>query len=928
VSFASNLIFLCGTENIHAKFQPQIDFVLTSDFGESSPAPPLFIKHGLLPTVSNFSGRSNYYLKLQNYFEKDEQNLIAIVGPGGMGKSELARKFVNDIWKAGKANCIWLGGSSTSVLTSDLHQLAKKLEVPIQSSENNLDITEMVRAILEKINGRLILILDNVDERSSIFEDFISTCLERDGIFIIITSRLTTILADGGEAIELSELSVEESRGIFLRSPTFNKSVIDEESLNTLCTQFDGFPLALQQSISYIIQQRRGRSLKAAAYGIQDYVTEYEKIARQLLDWSMSKLFNKYELTTYTTWIVSTEKIKESEYGNQALALMDTLAYLDPDRIEFEFLKQMEIPFEHRKNENYEYSTKPLDQRRGEKLAEEILERGVLLLREYSLITLSSEILKIHRLIQKVTRLRLQEEGQSEFVLCCLCNWAKLISSLSKNGIKLKPYVGHLRSIWDNIAITKNHSFIKEFKPIPIAIRLHYFNSYEMLTEFEFVKELHDTTFVPYLHKEDKDAINIFIQLSKAYELRGDLESALETANKVLPKIRKVYGPSHPDTLFVVEMISDILLAQKKFDKALEIYSHVNFKELNETDRVRIAKSHGEIYLKLGDLVKAEICLHHCLNYFDKHLQEGYIQEYIETAQVVAGCLEFQPNGFEKAYQLLQSSDVRIDELKRTNAVLVKNVDFFMLSDLKVSIAENRRRVQNTDEFFQILDQLIESANEYYGPNSLLAVKAKSRKAHCLANEMKRYSEAVVIFEEILPLCRLKTGKESEAAITIERELLRGKYFMGSREEALPELKKLCFTLESKWGKEHQQLNSTRLTIVECLRHGGQNNEALEILTDILEQQMSTSPHFKTVEMSNIELQIAEIKFAKGDTAPLLENFKQVMKNLKLRGFKATHPLFLEFKESLNKLPDIDGVPVYKYLLKQAKTKVLLGIQQ
>jgi len=76
---------------------------------------------------------------------------------------------------------------------------------------------------------------------------------------------------------------------------------------------------------------------------------------------------------------------------------------------------------------------------------------------------------------------------------------------------------------------------------------------------------------------------------------------------------------------------------------------------------------------------------------------------------------------------------------------------------------------------------------------------------------------------------------------------------------------------------------------------------------------------FKTVEMSNIETQIAEIKFAKGDRAPLLENFKQVMKQLKIRGFKATHPCFLEFKESWNKLPDIDGLPVY--LLKQTKTK-------
>jgi len=225
---------------------------------------------------------------------------------------------------------------------------------------------------LEKINGRLILIVDNVDEYSSIFEDFLSTCVERDRILMIITSRNKDILRDGGETTELEELSVEESREIFLQSPTFDQSPTNEETLNALCTEFDGFPLAIQQSISYIIQQRRVWSMDGAAYEIQDYLTEYRKtapIARKLLDWHMGKLFNKYELTTYTTWIVSTQNIKEKEYGIHALALLDTLAYLNPDQIEFEFFKQVEIPLEHRTIENFDYSSQPLDQRKGEKIS-------------------------------------------------------------------------------------------------------------------------------------------------------------------------------------------------------------------------------------------------------------------------------------------------------------------------------------------------------------------------------------------------------------------------------------------------------------------------------------------------------------------------------------------------------------------------------
>jgi len=455
----------------------------------------------------------------------------------------------------------------------------------------------------------------------------------------------------------------------------------------------------------------------------------------------MNKLFNKYEKTTYTTWVVSTEKIKESEYGNQTLALLDTLAYLDPDQIELDFLNQMDIPLEHKTIDNFQYSSQPLDQRKGEKITNKILECGILLLHEYSLISLYLEVVKIHRLIQKVTKLRLEEGEQSDFVLCCLSNWAKTIDLNGSIGLQWKNKIRHLRSIWGNIAITKNPLFLREFKAIAKTIYKQYLLSSEIANGFEFVKELHDTTLVPYLHEEDMDNLNIARQLSAAYELRGDIETALGMAHKVLPAFKKLYGESHPKTVDVLLHIANILFSQKKTLEVLKILADVDTCDLTVTYRAEVASVRGKAYLAMGDVPTAEGYLSASLNEFEKCLKDDCITTYAEIVKLLATCLEYKSNGYERAYQLLQRSVVRLEEFKRLSLNVTPATFLWDLSKLKLATADNRRLAGSHDEFFKIVDEVIQIMNEHFGTNTLVALKARFQKATCLAYELKQYSE-------------------------------------------------------------------------------------------------------------------------------------------------------------------------------------------
>jgi len=272
------------------------------------------IKHGLHPTVNNFSGRTDNLQRLQEIFQSGENNLVAITGQGGMGKSEMVRKFSNDVYKTGEVHCLWLKGSSAKTLTSEVYDLANKLKETVHTSESkHRKLREIMEDILLKMNGRVLVIIDNVDELYTIVEELIFQCKQRDGRLVIITSRLGNVLCGAGELIKLKQLSIKDAKCVFLKSPTFKDTsghVDTDEDLTQICNKLACFPLALQQSIAYIIQQRRV-SFQRAAYGIQHYLKEYEIIARELLARPMSRLFNEYEKTAYNTWILSANKIKQ-----------------------------------------------------------------------------------------------------------------------------------------------------------------------------------------------------------------------------------------------------------------------------------------------------------------------------------------------------------------------------------------------------------------------------------------------------------------------------------------------------------------------------------------------------------------------------------------------------------------------------------------
>ncbi|WP_341818966.1 ankyrin repeat domain-containing protein [Wolbachia endosymbiont (group B) of Phasia obesa] len=376
--------------------------------------------------VRLFTGRDEELGMLHDSLQRNPKGAVisyitSISGPGGMGKSQLARKYACKYRRYYDDNVIWIDAENFEAMKDSFLRLARnRLGIsPKDKYGNDKTIETIVREVYAFFaRRRSLFIFDNVQEYKKISK-FLPFSLSPDlnKPHILITSH-DQELEKGIDVIKLGEL--EQRDAIEFVKKGFNilkKDKSQDREIENLVRRLQCFPLAIQQAISYIEDQRIIEKFK-----ISDYLKEYEKKAKKLLK---SKIFqgidNNYTKTTFTAWEVTMDKVRSDEqYGPLASEILDVLAYFAPDKIAREIFL----------NSVSDYKKKHL------KLAIRLLVR-------YSMVggEQNQSVLNVHRLVQEVTRLKLQEKGREEEVLRKALNLVNIGDVAKDNKI-------HVAFIW------------------------------------------------------------------------------------------------------------------------------------------------------------------------------------------------------------------------------------------------------------------------------------------------------------------------------------------------------------------------------------------------------------------------------------------------------------------------------------------------
>ncbi|XP_077297584.1 uncharacterized protein LOC143919246 [Arctopsyche grandis] len=434
--------------------------------------------------VIPFEGRIKELEDLHEALMNKKATLISqtatIVGLGGIGKTELAKKYVEK-YKNHYYNILFINADKSETLMESFETLASEIGIKlISTNRKERDITDVVKDIYRNLtnSGKTLVIFDNVEEYEDIKKYIFENCSynENHELCTLITSRSKKWNVGEKGDIKLIQLNVftEDEAMSYLRKCLQNEDEDDHKSLMNLLQRI---PLGLKQAVGYIKQQNQKSNTRKheKIFNIQDYLILYQDQWKEVLHKGLGEVDDLYDKTIATTWRITMQKIKEcGECGKLALLVLKIMAYLAPDDIDIE-----KIFSKLEKNVHKLYE-------------------AVDLLHDYSMINNERGIVNVHRLVQKAIQIHLIEMKNEENVL----NKAlKLLEGCNFNE--------HIVSVWEHSSnypkIVKNNYNDSKYgilKKSPIDL---------------FIIHRNDTIVVAKILKHIKCDLNTFMHLACQY---------------------------------------------------------------------------------------------------------------------------------------------------------------------------------------------------------------------------------------------------------------------------------------------------------------------------------------------------------------------------------------------------------------------------
>ena len=558
-----------------------------------------------MPPNRRFVGREADLDTLrQKLFHNDQVRTAALVGLGGVGKTQLALRlayWVRD--NKPEYSIFWVPALSGATFEQACGEIVKKLAIGKSSSDK--DPKGLLQHYLSSPEaGKWLLVVDNADDHNLLFggtsiseglADYLPE--SEDGRTLFTTrSRIVAVDAAKSDVVELDKMSPQDAASHLEESLIWKVAVRNSPDAEALLTELEYLPLAITQAAAYLNENQ---------ISVVEYLGLLRGAPRDMVS-LMSREFR--DKTRYkdsrnavaTTWLVSFEQIRTS--NSVAADLLAFISRIQPKGIPRSLLPQCE--------------------------SKEEMTRALGTLSAYSFLSNRGEnkVFDMHSLVHMATQIWVDQRGlatqEAEKAIRHVSNAFPF--GEHENRFLWREYMPHAIKMLEE----PEGQDIKERYLLCLGVGYCLLVDGRIKEAVNALEQCHQWRLSEYPEDHPDRLLSQHV-LAGAYHSNGQVKEAVDLLKHVVEVRGRVLAQDHPSRLASQHELGGAYLSNGQVKEAVDLLKYVvevRGRVLAEDHPDRLASQHelARAYLSNGQLEEAVDLLKHVVEVRGRVLAEDH----------------------------------------------------------------------------------------------------------------------------------------------------------------------------------------------------------------------------------------------------------------------------------------------------------------